>query len=179
MKVLENYLTIKETERLLIRPLSINDVDIWKNFVSDKNAIKYFPFIKPENPQLEAEVWIQKQLDRYKENRFGLMALIEKSSGNLVGQSGLLRQNIDDKNEVEIGYSLLPDYWRKGFAIEAVRTFKQLAFEKNFCDSLISIIHIENIPSQKVALKNGMSKDVQMTYHDLPVFIYRTMRSQC
>ncbi len=45
-------------------------------------------------------------------------ALIEEETGKLIGHCGFLIQNVDGKAELEIAYSLLPEFWNKRFAIE-------------------------------------------------------------
>lgn len=171
----KHYLDEKETSRLVIRPLVENDTHQWLTFIMDKNATKYFPDewrLKPE----KSKEWIEFQLTRYKENRYGLQALIEKKSGRLVGQSGLLTQIVDGKDELEIGYHLIPEFWGKGYATEAANEFKKMCFENNLAESLISIIDIDNILSQKVAQRNGMAIDSQTVFMGLNVSIFRISR---
>lgn len=74
----------------------------------------------------------------------------------MVGQCGLLVQNIENVERLEIGYSILPEFWKQGFAIESASKCKNYAFENNITDSLISMMHIENSASEKVAIRNGM-----------------------
>ena len=99
--------------------------------------------------------------------------LINKKTNELVGQCGLLVQTVDEIKELEIGYSILPNHWRKGYATEAARKCKAYAKKNNFAESLISTIHIDNIPSQKVAINNGMSLDKTTVYDHNPVHIFR------
>lgn len=172
---MNRYLDKKETERLFIRPLTLGDIELWTPFFTHPNSIKYFPKFLSGNPEIDATSWIQKQLDRYTDGRHGLMALIEKSTGDFVGQCGLLTQEIDGKTEIEIGYSLLPQFEGKGYATEAAQLFKKYAFEKNTIDSVVSIIDIGNIPSQNVAMRNGMTKGKMVKdYFGIDVFIFRT-----
>jgi len=79
------------------------------------------------------------------------MALIEKSTGDFVGQCGLLMQQIDGQDEIEIGYHLFPKYLGKGFATEAAQKFKQIAFDQYNFLHLISIIIQENLLPKKAA----------------------------
>lgn len=175
---MHNYTNIKYTERLIIRPLDLNDVDDWARFLEDERATKYYPDLMKVDTDNLADKWIRKAQDRYAEGSFGLMALIEKSTGNFVGQCGLLMQHIDEKDEIEIGYHLLPTYWGKGFATEAARKFKHLAFMEYNFSQLISIIMTDNIPSQKVAERNGMSRYKKSEYKGSEVYIFRITKNE-
>jgi RimJ/RimL family protein N-acetyltransferase len=104
-------------------------------------------------------------------------ALIEKESGLLVGHCGLLVQTVEEKTELEIGYSLLPQFRNKGFATEAATKCRDFAFENEFADSLISIITVNNLPSQHVAIKVGMKRDFVSIYNNNEVYIYRIWAS--
>jgi len=74
---------------------------------------------------------------------------------------------------LEIGYSILPEYWKMGYASEASKTCKKIAFENKLTHSLISIIHVDNMGSQKVAINNGMLLDKTTSYKNNPVHIFR------
>jgi [ribosomal protein S5]-alanine N-acetyltransferase len=102
-------------------------------------------------------------------------ALIDKQTGALVGQCGLLVQTIDDKQELEIGYSLMPAHRGKGFALEAAKKCKEFAFENNYSNSLISVIVPQNIASIKVALNNGMTLDKSTISHGEHVDVFRSI----
>ena len=104
--------------------------------------------------------------------------LIQKATGTFLGQCGLLIQTVDGVDELEIGYSLLPLYRGKGYAIEAARKCRDFAFENNLSDSLISIIDPDNVASQKVALQNGMKLDKCTIYKDGHYNIYRIHKNE-
>jgi len=88
-----------------------------------------------------------------------------------------LVQEVDGIQELEIGYTIIPAYWNQGYATEAARKCKEFAFENNFADSIISIIHVENIRSEMVARKNGMQLDKTTSFKGFPVNIFRIRRS--
>lgn len=164
-----------ETERLLARKLTMEDVSIWLDFLQGEGSIEYLSFVEPT---IEcSKWWIERQLNRYKNDGHGLMALNYKETRELVGQCGLLKQEVEGKTEWEIGYHIMPKHRGKGYATEAAIAFKEYAFKNNVADSLISIIHIDNIKSQKVAEKNGMKRDFLTKNYELmkgiPHYIYR------
>jgi RimJ/RimL family protein N-acetyltransferase len=104
-------------------------------------------------------------------------ALVKKDNNEFVGQCGLLIHTVDNVEELEIGYSLMPEYRGKGFALEAANKCKDYAFANDLSDSLISIIHIDNKESETVAIKNGMRLDKTTSYNNSKVNIFRINKS--
>lgn len=146
----------------------------WTAFLEHEEAVRFFSWDTDLTPRARAEEWIQKQLLRYREKRFGLQALMDKSSGHFIGQCGLLVQEVDGIEELEVGYHIFPEFWNRGYASEAAIRFKQFAFDNTLHPSVISIIHIHNLRSQRVALQNGMQQEKQTRWNAKDVFIYRT-----
>jgi ribosomal-protein-alanine N-acetyltransferase len=167
----------QETARLLLRKIHDSDFDSWLEFFRDpKTHAHWSPLQNP--PEVECQKWYEKQQWRYQNNMGGMNVLIEKQSGKLVGHCGLLVQTVDDMSELEIGYSLLPEFWHRGFASEAARKCRDFTFTNELAESLISIISRTNMPSQKVATTNGMHQEKVTTYHENEVFIYRIFRRE-
>lgn len=161
------------SERLFFRKLENTDFDAWLPFHQDKRTSEFWDGPSPEDPESACQEWFDNAFERYNSDLGGLNALIHRNSGLLIGQCGLLIQEVDNLQEIEIGYSILPSYWKQGYATEAAKKCKAFAFENKLSKSLISIIHIDNIASQKVALNNGMQRDKTTTFHNNPVHIYR------
>jgi len=144
-----------ETTRLITRFLTRDDAAIWIEYCKDPTATK-FTAMEGKTPEEMARDGMELTLKRYKENRFGLQALISKETGEFIGICGLLLQEVNGMNEIEIGYHLLPKYWGQGYATEAARKFRDYGFENNVADSIVSIIDPHNYLSKKVARRVGM-----------------------
>ncbi|MFT5057087.1 MAG: ribosomal-protein-alanine N-acetyltransferase [Pseudoalteromonas distincta] len=153
-----NYLlTDQETERLKFRLLTADDFEAWVPLF-EKNDVALFLEMDPELSLRElCQKWFDKSLHRQENNLGGMNVLIDKATNQLVGQCGLLIQTVQDTERLEIGYAILPQFWGKGYASEAAAKCKNFAFTNNLADSLISQVHVDNISSEKVALKNGMT----------------------
>jgi RimJ/RimL family protein N-acetyltransferase len=165
-----------ESDRLTTRFLQTADVNVWTTFMKNPLATELFPLIFREHPEEQAPIWIERQITRYKENRFGLQAIIEKSSGNFIGQCGLLKQEVDGDSYIEIGYHILPEYWGKGYAPEAARLFLNYGFTEFGFEQIISIINIHNTKSQRVAMKNGLKQGHQTVWNEIDVHIWKIDR---
>jgi RimJ/RimL family protein N-acetyltransferase len=170
--MVDYLLTNEETERLLFRKVTAEDFKDWLPFHENPISNQYWAGL-PTDPKIACQQQLDKTLLRYNEGSGGLNALISKKDHQLIGLSGLLVQEIEGERELELGYSILPNFWRVGYAFDAANRVKKVAFDKQWAESLISIIHKENIPSQKTALKLGMSVDFTTTYFNNPVDIYR------
>lgn len=162
-----------ETVRLLTRFLTPEDITLWADFFKDKDALEFFPAFNFTTNEEIAKWWIEKQLTRYQQKQFGLQALINKETKELVGQCGLLTQEVDGVTEVEVAYHVFKKYWGQGFAPEAARVFIDYAFQNNVADTVVSIIDVRNVKAQSVAVKAGLSREKQTRWSDHDVYIYR------
>lgn len=162
-----------ETSRLKTRYLTREDIPLWAKFFECEECVQFFPTFGQTTHEGRATHWIEKQLGRYKDNRFGLQALILKETGEFIGQCGLLAQDVDGITEVEVGYHIFKQHWGKGYATEAAQLFKNFAFDNNITNSVVSIIHIDNILSQNVAERNGMKRDKLINFFDTEHYLYR------
>lgn len=162
----------EKTNRLEFRKIVPSDFNSWLPFHKDPLSSQFWNSATL-SPEKECEIQFQNILKRYDKNLGGMNALINRESNAFTGMCGLLIQTVDFIPEIEIGYSILPQFWRQGYATEAAIKCKEFAVKNKIAKSIISIIHIDNIPSQKVALANGMLLDKTTTYKDNPVHIYR------
>lgn len=165
----------EETVRLAFRRIRESDFTDWLKFFEDPQTSMHWVEEKVD-PMIACQEWYKKQLWRYENNKGGMNALVEKSSGKLIGHCGLLVQIVDGIPELEIGYSLLPDFWNRGYAFEAASHCRDFAFKNDFSKSLISIISLTNGPSQKVALKNRMTIEKETNYNGNKVYIFRVYK---
>jgi len=174
-------LTNLETKRLKFRLLKESDFEEWLPLFEKPEVGTYLSMDKNFNQKQRCEKWFEKSMKRYEEQTGGMNVLIHKETGKMVGQAGLLIQDIEDRKQLEVGYSILPEYWQQGYASEAARFIKKIGFEKkydkDFGNALISVIHEDNIGSQKVALNNEMT-----VYGSLPkeneFIIYKQTREE-
>lgn len=162
-----------ETSRLYLRKMTQSDFPLLCKHLQDEEVMYAY-----EHAYSDAEVQegINKQLQRYEEDGFGVLAVILKENGELIGQCGLSMQPYEDKVVPEIGYIFQKAYWHKGYATEAAIACKEYAFDELNLDEVFSLIRDTNIASQHVAMRNGMSVVGTFTKHyrgiDMPHLIF-------
>jgi Acetyltransferases, including N-acetylases of ribosomal proteins len=175
---MKHLLTGEETERLRFRPIALTDKPEWLDFFKTKGTAEFIALGHLNTPEEKCETYFERCLKRYADGLGGLNVLIDKATNQMVGMCGLLIQTVDGVTRMEVGYSLLPQHWGKGYASEAAQKCRDYAFENNLTEDLISIIHIDNEASKKVARTNGMQVFTTTMYKDFPVDIFRITKDE-
>ncbi len=166
-----------ETERLVLRRLELSDIEKWAEFFVDNPSLHFLGLTNTEQTQDytnldRSKKWIDIQFERYQQSGYGLLGVISKETGKLIGQTGILQKELEGKIEHEIGYSLMPSQWGRGYASEMTEVLVDYAITHKINRRIISIIHIDNLASQNVAKKNKMSILFESRYAEMDVFIY-------
>ena len=104
----------------------------------------------------EVDEWIGRQIGRYAMGA-GLLGVVLRDSGTLIGDCGLVWQEVEGVQEPEIGYHVHREHQGRGYATEAARAVRDYAFGTLGCDHVISMIRPENLASRRVAEKNGLT----------------------
>ena len=102
---------ILETERLALRELNQADFAALRAILQDE-AVMYAYEHAFTNREVQA--WLDRQRDRYAKDGFGLWAMVEKATGEMMGQCGLTLQDWGERQVPEIGYHLRRDRWHQG-----------------------------------------------------------------
>lgn len=164
---------ILETERLQLFEMVPSDIDALSSILQDEAVMYAYNGAFDDDG---TAAWMQKQLQRYEEWGFGLWAVYLKDSDEMIGQCGITMQEYDSRLVPEIGYLFARKYWHKGYAIEAAKACREYGFGTLHFDTLYSIIRDTNIPSQKVAERNGMHLVGTLVKHyrgvEMPHLVY-------
>ena len=166
---------VLETPRLWLRQFQLEDLDALATILSDPETMRYYPM---SFDRAGVADWIQRNRTRYANDGYGLWAMILKSTCELIGDCGLVRQSVDGADEIEIGYHVRRDLWGQGFATEAARACRNFGFANLEADRLISLIRPENLASRRVAEKNGMTIWKETIRANLLHYVYAIQRDQ-
>jgi [ribosomal protein S5]-alanine N-acetyltransferase len=163
-----------ETSRLLLREFEPADAADLAKIVSDPETMRFYPH---PYDRAGVEEWIARNRRRYKDDGVGLWAMDSKTTGKLVGDCGIILQEVDGEKLYEIGYHLRRDHWGHGLATEAAVACRDWAFANLNADRLISLIRPANLPSRRVAERVGMSFWKEVTWSGLSHCVYSIRRN--
>jgi len=144
---------ILETPRLLLRKFTAQDADALEAFLGDSVVMEYYPAALDRRG---VQDWIERNIGRYDRDGHGLWAVVLRDSHQLIGDCGCVMQEVEGRNEVEVGYHVRRDLWGRGYATEAARACVEYAFSRLGAERVISMIRPANVASRRVAEKNGM-----------------------
>ena len=99
---------------------------------------------------------------------YGLLAVVLKAAGEVIGDCGLSWQVVEGEPVLELGYHLRRDHWGHGYATEAAGRAWNMPFANSQTDRVVSLILPENMPSRRVAERNGMRDEREVMHHGLP-----------
>ena len=167
-----------EAERIWMRPLLPSDAEDLFAYLGDAQNMSFFPapFTREEMELMIAKHGPQPAIDGR-----GFLAVIERSSGRLIGDCGVTRQWIDGEERDEIGYHFHPAWQGRGFAIESARAAKRHGFATMGLSRLCSYMAADHRASRRVAERNGMK--LEKTFNnprnrDLPTVVYTISREE-
>ncbi len=166
--------TILETPRLRLREFVPEDAEALAAVISDPQTMRFYP---APFTRSQVEEWIDRNRQRYEKDKAGLWAVILKSTGTLIGDCGIIRQEVDGEFLYEVGYHLHRDHWGQGLATEAAVACRHWAFANLKVDRVVSLIRPENLPSRKVAERNGMKIWKEVDWRGLHHYVYAIERS--
>ena len=160
---------VLETERLRLRRFRREDAKAVFAIIGDDVAMKYYP---KTLDRMDAVEWIERNLRRYAEHGHGLYAVTLKGSEEVIGDCGVIRQIVEGQPQLEVGYHFQRNHWGHGYATEAARACMEMAFRQYGAEKVISLIRPENVPSQRVAGRNGMTIEREVVHYGLPHLVY-------
>lgn len=146
---LAQYQTL-ETERLLLRPVTLDDAEAMYAYASDETNVRY---TFERNQSLEETL---NNIARfYLASPLGRWGLVLKETGAFIGTIDLHKLDPVLK-KAAIGYVIHKDYWNQGLTTEANQAIIQLAFEKIGMNKLVALHDKDNLASGRVMQKTGM-----------------------
>jgi RimJ/RimL family protein N-acetyltransferase len=147
-------MTILETPRLLLRQLTLDDLEALHHIFSDPVTMSFWP--APFSLE-QTRGWIGRSIRSYEENGFGRYAVVLKENGRLIGDCGIIRSEIDGVEENDLGYIISRDQWKQGYATEAAEACMRHAFDVLKLERICANMAHDHHGSRRVAERIGMT----------------------
>ncbi len=172
-----------ESERLLLRRITRDDYDFFARLHALPEVVRYIMNGQPRSPE-ESRVWVDR-VAMYQGVNLGLLAVVRKSDGRLIGRCGLSELVVEANaapgtiprgwfqraqapagTELlatpDLGYTFDPASWGHGYATEAARCVFDYARANLEWPRIVSVIHPDNVRSLRVAERSGLRRDGQV-----------------
>lgn len=159
-----------ETAHLIARKLDIENFELLQQMYQNYKVMATLGGLRSIE---ETQKYLVDNLNHWKQYGFGLWLLFDKNSQVFVGRGGLRKVTIEDNEEVEVAYALMPEYWHQGLATEIVKAFIEIAFEQLHFKKLVCFTLPSNRASLRVMEKTGFHYDKDIIHVNLLHKLYR------
>lgn len=158
-----------ETDRLLLRMFRHDDWREMHAYYGDEESMRF----TIGKALTEGETWrtMAGAIGHWQLRGYGPYAVEEKKSESLIGIVGLWYPN--DWPEPEIKWGIIRSHWGKGYAAEAARAVKKMAYTNLENCKLISLIFKDNVNSIRVAKAVGATPDKETIFREKECLIFR------
>lgn len=160
---------VLQTARLQLREFTPEDADALAQVLSDPETMRHYP---APYDRAGVEQWIERNRQRYQIDGVGLWAMELTNTQEVIGDCGIILQQVEGDQLYEIGYHLRRDLWGNGLATEAAIACRDWAFANLKTERMISLIRPENLPSRRVAGRVGMTIWKEVNWRGLQHYVY-------
>ena len=169
-----NSKLIIETERLLIRPFKIEDIEPSYTMNLDAEVSKYTGdggIVSKK--EIERRI-IENVFGDYEKHGFGRLAVELKGENKFIGFTGL--KYLEDMDEVDLGYRFMKEYWGKGIATESAKACVNLGFNTLGLKRMIAMVLPENTNSIRVLEKLNFEYENEIIEDNQLVKVYSLIK---
>jgi [ribosomal protein S5]-alanine N-acetyltransferase len=176
----ESYLFVAmatlDTSRLTLRPFREDDVDLMAELFANPGFMRFSLGVFTKREQTVA--FIEKVIGWDRAGIPSQFAVVPRGEDHFIGYCGFFHHPEHGIEDIEIGYRLHPDYWNRGLITEAARAVRDHGFRDLKLSRVISLIHPENVPSRRVAEKNGMTVEKEIIFRGFPTLVFALPRDR-
>jgi RimJ/RimL family protein N-acetyltransferase len=151
----------------------MGDLDDIHEIYGDPLAMEFFPSTKSRE---ELVSLVDRTRAAQERDGTGFFAMCSRETGEFLGQCGLLWQDVDGEEELEIGYACKRRHWGRGYASEGALCLRDIAFDLHGREHVISLIRPGHEASFGVARRMGMTLWKESEFKDMHVHVMRLLR---
>ena len=156
-----------QTQRLVLKKYNLSDFEDFCKVICNDEVM--FHITGKGHTRLEAKEKFDILLKTNQENEFyGIYKVVLKENNKTIG---FAKMTPFEKKNMEIGYALLPSYWRKGFTQEMIKNLTNHGLNYFSEKKLIAIVDEGNSASVNVLEKNGYHIYKEESFKGSPCFM--------
>lgn len=148
-------LPMLETERLLLRKITLDDIEDMNLYSSNEQVTKYVTW-NTHKTLSDTKAFVEFVLNKYENEQVAPWGIENKENGKFIGTIDFVWWKPEHKI-AEIGYVISKDFWGKGLTTEAAKKIVRFGFEKMDLVRIQARCFVKNIGSARVMEKSGMS----------------------
>ena len=166
MNILDGF----HTERLSTERLEEDHFEFIYQMHQDERVMAYLGGKRSREQTLE---YMEYNLAHWQEYGYGIWILRENATGIPAGRGGLRNAVIGQKDEVEVAYGLLLEFWNKGLATEFVEAVVGIGLSELKLSGLVCVTKPDNLASRRVMEKTGFEFERDVIYKNEPHLLFR------
>ena len=168
-------LDVVQTQRLLLERLCRAHREDLGRLHRDPRVMATLGGVRPEEETLRVLMECEQH---WEQHGFGLWLARDKASSQFAGRGGLKHTHVGGRDEVEVAYAFLPQYWGQGLATELALASLHVGFDVLRLPDLVCFTLTTNRASQRVMEKAGFRYECDVIHAGLPHVLHRLTASE-
>ena len=164
---------ILETERLILREVHTSDSDFILDLLNQPSFIKYIADRGVRTVDQAREYIESRFVQSYKTNGYGLFLMELKDGGTPIGLCGFV--NRETLPHPDVGFALLPQFEKQGYAYEAASALLDYGRERLGCKRVLAITTPDNESSGRLLEKIGLRFEREIELNGETLKLYSTV----
>lgn len=157
------HLPTIETERLLLRKITLNDANDMFEYASNPEVSQYTMWSTHTSIE-DTKYFLQSLTKMYKRRELVDWGIVHKAEKKFIGTCGFVEWSMTH-SRAEIGYALSRRYWGEGYMSEAVNAVIEFGFREMSLNRIMGRCEVHNIASARVMEKVGMQREGILRQH--------------
>lgn len=162
--------TVLQLDGFAMRPIQFSDLDVLTAIWADPEVTRFLPSQGIPISRENTEMSLQSFVEHWQQKGYGIWAIIDNASFEMIGYCGL--RYLSELDEVEVLYGLDREYWGRGIATQAVRASISYGFNKAALDRVVAMVLPDNQASRRVTNKAGLRYEKEIHIFNLDALYY-------
>jgi ribosomal-protein-alanine N-acetyltransferase len=153
--------------------LALNHQDKLVELLLDPRVAKTMWSPHETRTREDVRAGLQRKLAHWERHGFGQWMFRDRATGAMVGRGGPQHTMASGRDEIELGWVIVPERWGQGLATELARASLEVAFSALALEEVIAYTQPDNFASRRVMEKSGFAFEREITFEAQRFVLYR------